>query len=158
MSAQKDKIYSKVVWSLQWKRKIKVVYLQKEIGGKIGYCLLGSTDLDLSAQQILKYYQLRFQIEYLFRDAKQHLGLADCQSTKQECLGFHFNAVMMTLNLAKQESYAKADKVFSLQDIKTRSFNEKCLENIINNLDLDLNTIKLHPNYHKIIRKGLIAS
>ena len=54
MSAQNDKIYSKVVWALQWKRKIKVVYLQKEIGGKIGYCLLASTDLDLSAQQILK--------------------------------------------------------------------------------------------------------
>ena len=104
------------------------------------------------------YLHPNFYSNYLFRDAKQHLGLADCQSTKQECLGFHFNAVMMTLNLARQESYAKANKVFSLQDIKTRSFNEKCLENIINNLDLDLNTIKLHPNYHKIIRKGLVAS
>ena len=153
-----DKMYSQVVWSVKWKRAIKVVYLQKEIGGKIGYCLLGSTDVDLSADKILKYHQLCFQIEYLFRDAKQHLGLEDCQSTRQECLDFHFNAAMLTLNLAKQESCDKGKKVFSLQDIKTLSFNEKWLENIITNLDLDLNAIKLHPNYQKIIKKGLIAA
>jgi Transposase DDE domain len=153
-----DKMYSQVIWSMQWKRKIKVVYLQRESGGKIGYSLLSSTDIDLPADKILKYYQLRFQIEYLFRDAKQHLGLEDCQSTKQECLNFHFNAAMMTLNLARAESYSKGNKTFSLYDIKNHSFNEKQLENIIINLDLDLNTIKLHPNYDKIIRKGKIAA
>ncbi len=158
ITAQGDKMYSHTVWSVQWKRKIKVVYLQHECNGKIGYFLLASTDVDLSADKILKYYQLRFQIEFLFRDAKQHLGLEDCQSTKKECLHFHFNAAMMTLNLAREESYSKGKKVFSLYDIKTQSFNEKCLENIINNLDLDLNAIKLHPNYDKIIKKGKIAA
>ncbi len=34
------------------------------------YALLASTDLKQPAQQILTYYQLRFQIEFLFRDAK----------------------------------------------------------------------------------------
>ncbi len=120
--------------------------------------MLASTDINLSAHKILEYYKLRFQIEYLFRDAKQHLGLEDCQSTKKECLDFHFNMAMMTLNLARQESYASGKKIFSLYDIKTHYFNEKWLENIITNLDLDINAIKLHPNYHKIIRKGKMAA
>lgn len=157
-TVQGDKMYSQVVWSAKWKIKIKIVYLLREINGKIDYFLLGSTDIDLSADKILKYYQLRFQIEFLFRDAKQHLGLEDCQSTKKECLHFHFNATMMTLNLAREESYSKGNKIFSLYNIKTQAFNEKWLENIITNLDLDLNAIKLHPNYDKIIKKGKIAA
>ena len=158
VTEQGDKMYSQVLWSVQWKRQIKIVYLQKENDGKIGYCLLTSTNVNLSADKILEYYQLRFQIEYLFRDAKQHLGLEDCQSTKKECLDFHFNMAMMTLNLARQESYASGKKIFSLYDIKTHYFNEKWLENIITNLGLDINIIKLHPNYHKIIKKGKMAA
>lgn len=152
-TAEGDKMYSQMVWSGQWKRKIKVVYLQK--AQSKSYALLFSTDLELSASKIRAYYQLRFQIEFLFRDAKQELGLEDCQSIKKECLNFHFNVVMMSLNLIRQESYSQGKKVFSLYDIKTTYFNEKYLENIINNLGLDLNAIKLHPNYQKIVQQGM---
>jgi Transposase DDE domain len=133
-------------------KKIKIIYLQK--APDKNYCLLGSSDLDLSAGKIVEYYRLRFQIEFLFRDAKQELGLEDCQSTKKECLDFHFNAVMTAVNLTRQESYSKGKKIFSLYDIKTTYFNEKWVENIITNLGFDLNEIKLHPNYDKIMQKG----
>ncbi len=36
---------------------------------------LFSTDLSLDANTILWFYKTRFQIEFLFRDAKQFLGL-----------------------------------------------------------------------------------
>ena len=146
------KICSQILWSVQWKKEVKVVYVQHKNTKNHGILL--STDTTLTAQQIVAYYRLRFQIEFLFRDAKQALGLEDCQSTKKECLDFHFNAVMMTLNLTRQESYSKGNKIFSLYDIKTNYFNEKWVENIITNLGLDLKTIKLHPNYQDIIQKG----
>ena len=37
--------------------------------------ILCSTDLTLSLTRVLELYELRFQIEFLFRDAKQHTGL-----------------------------------------------------------------------------------
>ena len=46
--------------------------------------LLFSTDLNTGPLLIERYYQGRFQIEFLFRDAKQFTGLAHCQSTKRE--------------------------------------------------------------------------
>jgi hypothetical protein len=151
-TAQGDTVYSQILWSVKWKKKVKVAYIQQK--GTKNYAILVSTEVSLSGMTIVSYYSLRFQIEFLFRDAKQELGLEDCQSIKEKCLDFHFNAVMMTLNLTRQENYLKGNKIFSLYDIKTGYFNEKCVENIITNLGLDLHEIKLHPNYDEIIKKG----
>lgn len=40
--------------------------------GKRGHVVLFSTDLDLTADPIVAFYSLRFQIEFNFRDAKQY--------------------------------------------------------------------------------------
>ena len=39
--------------------------------------ILFSTDLELAWDKLIDYYRLRFQIEFNFRDAKQHWGLED---------------------------------------------------------------------------------
>jgi putative transposase len=49
---------------------------------KRGHVVLFSTDLDLTAHQIVDYYSLRFQIEFTFRDAKQYWGLDDFMNVK----------------------------------------------------------------------------
>lgn len=41
------------------------------------HVILFSSDLALSAQQIVQFYSLRFQIEFIFRHAKQFFGLED---------------------------------------------------------------------------------
>ena len=41
------------------------------------HVLLFSSDLVLDAEKMVDYYSLRFQIEFNFRDAKQHWGLQD---------------------------------------------------------------------------------
>ncbi len=41
------------------------------------HVLLFSSDLSLSVEPLVEYYGLRFQIEFTFRDAKQHWGLED---------------------------------------------------------------------------------
>ena len=42
--------------------------------------VLFSPDIDLAAARLYRYYKARFQIEFLFRDAKQFTGLTDGQA------------------------------------------------------------------------------
>ena len=60
-----------------------------------------STDLSMTAQQVFIYYRSRFQIEFIYRDAKQHTGLNHCQGRSKQALNFHWNAALTTVNLAK---------------------------------------------------------
>ena len=92
-----------------------------------------STDTDCAALDILRYYRARFQIEFLFHDAKQHTGLCDCQATSEEKLGVHFNASLAALNLLRLEDRQQAaegagSNVISIASWKIRKFNAHLLE------------------------------
>ncbi|MCI5139590.1 MAG: hypothetical protein D3922_14540 [Candidatus Electrothrix sp. AR1] len=41
---------------------------------KSTYVVLFSSDLELAHNKLVKYYRLRFQIEFNFRDGKQYWG------------------------------------------------------------------------------------
>ncbi|PZO51580.1 MAG: hypothetical protein DCF14_08755 [Phormidesmis priestleyi] len=62
------------------------------------------SDVEQDPTQIMQFYKLRFQIEFLFRDAKQFTGLCACQARSVKKLDFHFNASFTALNLAKLEA------------------------------------------------------
>jgi hypothetical protein len=53
----------------------------------------------MQGAKIIGYYQLRFQIEFLIRDAKQHAGLEECQARSETKLYNHFNMALITLSL-----------------------------------------------------------
>jgi hypothetical protein len=156
-------LYTLVVWHRTWKRKIRLALLVNRREGKPPqYVLLFSTDLNLSAEKILKFYKLRFQIEFLFRDAKQFTGLSDCQSRNELSLNFHFNASFMALNLAKREARLQQSDpesfVFSMNNVKRRALNDHLLETFIDQLDLSPTLIKSHPNYQTLRDYGIIAA
>ena len=65
------------VWLRDVARKVRVVVLE----GAKEPILLVSTDLSLSALQIIEIYGARFSIELTIRDLKQHFGLGDYQCT-----------------------------------------------------------------------------
>lgn len=50
---------------------------------------------------IAYYYHLRFQIEVLFRDAKQFTGLTQCQARSEAKLDYHLNASLSGVNVAR---------------------------------------------------------
>ncbi len=54
--------------------------------GKISTNVWFSNDLIINYETLLEYYSLRFQIEFHFRDAKQHFGLADFKNYKEQNL------------------------------------------------------------------------
>src|SRR5438445_2847712 len=79
--------------------------------------VLFSTDVDLDALTIYRYDKARFQIEFLFRDAKQFTGLTDCQARSQAKLNLHFNASVSAVTLAKLEArqqHGDAASTFSM--------------------------------------------
>ena len=52
-------------------------------------------------QNAFQYYTTHFQEEFCFRDAKQFLGLTDCQARDKRKLEFAFNSSFTALNVAK---------------------------------------------------------
>ena len=56
---------------------VVVIVKTKLATGKRAHVILFSSELCLEAEALTLYYSLRFQIEFTFRDAKQHWGLED---------------------------------------------------------------------------------
>src|SRR5690606_24543106 len=100
--------------------------------------LLYSTDAELDAMTLIKYYKARFQIEFLFRDAKQYTGLMNCQSTKKEAIHTQVNASLTALNLLKVEDRTEkqsADQnVISIASWKRCKFNQHFMEKVSDEL------------------------
>jgi IS4 transposase len=81
-------VYTAVVNSKFLKRNIRTAYVEHRKNNS--YSILFSTDTKLGGDFIYRYYKARFQIEFLFRDAKQYTGLNHCQARSENKLNFHF--------------------------------------------------------------------
>lgn len=64
------------------------------------HVLLFSSDLELPFDRLIDYYQLRFQIEFNFRDAKQFWGLEDFMNTTPTAVTNAANLALFMVNLA----------------------------------------------------------
>ena len=156
-------LYSAVVWSVTFGCPIHIVYLLKEKEGKARYALLFSTDTELSALDIYQLYSARFQIEFIFRDARQYTGLADCQSRNLQALDAHVNASLTALNVAKvtlrnASRENEQPLSFSIASLKRKALNEHLLDLFISNFDLKPSLIKSHPNYQKLLNYGSLVA
>ncbi len=90
---------------------------------------LYSRDTQLAPTRLVRLYRARFQIEFVFRDAKQHLGLHDCQARAQAKLHFHFNLVFAAYCWMRLQARAARDRPldrFSLHHIKRR-YHERAM-------------------------------
>lgn len=108
-------LYCQRLYSKRYQRTLLVVLVRNTKTNK--YVLLASTDLAQATQQVVEYYQLRFQLEFVFRDAKQFMGLTQCQARDQDKLDFHLNLALSAVNLARaalqqDESYANSLNAF----------------------------------------------
>jgi hypothetical protein len=155
-------LYTLVINNVNLNCNIRLVYvLNLRNKQKPRYALLFCTDTELKAETIYRYYKARFQIEFIFRDAKQFTGLSDCQARRQDSLDFHFNACLTALNLAKVDAYLSfdycADTPFSMVTQKSVYFNEHLLEKVFSILDLDLSFIKCKPDFDALRTYGAIS-
>lgn len=155
-------LYTAVVNSVSLKRDLRLVYVCKCAGTKRLTALLFSTDPALAAEHVYRYYTARFQIAFLFRDAKQFTGLTDFQTRSEARIAFHVNASLTALNFLKledrQQRHSAGKHVISIASWKIRKFNEHQLQRIISTFGLDLSAIKLHPLYENLMNYGTIAA
>jgi putative transposase len=101
--------------------------------GKRAHVLLFSTDLDLSADQIVDYYSLRFQIEFNFRDAKQYWGLDDFMNVKPVAVTNAVNLafLMVSLSAVMLRPYRDNQPDFSVLDLKAQFRARRYLDETI---------------------------
>lgn len=124
-------IYSAIVWAVSLKREVKVVIAdfnepdKKARSRKVFF----STDTSKSAIDIFEIYRTRFQIEFLYRDAKQYTGLCNCQSRNSGTLDFAFNMSLSTINIARQFG-AQYSTTLSVGDVKVLLHNAAMVERL----------------------------
>ena len=69
--------------------------------GATSHVILFSSNQELAWNKIIEYYQLRFQIEFNFRDAKQFWGLEDFMNIKQTQVHNAANLAMFMVNVSQ---------------------------------------------------------
>ena len=122
-------LYSLKAYSKPLKRTVKLVVWYPD-DGSARWQLYFSTDADMSGKDVIDIYRTRFQIEFHFRSGKQHTGLTQCQSTNINKLGFHFNASLTSINLAKA-ACKRLGIPFSISTCKSVIHNAYMLERFI---------------------------
>ncbi len=102
-TTEEYQMYSAVVYSKAFKRTIRLALVIFLKDGKQTETrkLYFSTNTQLTATLVFKYYRSRFNIEFIYRDAKQYTGLCHCQGRSKDKLDFHWNAALTTVNLTK---------------------------------------------------------
>ena len=158
-------ISSATVFAKALKRKIKlalVQYLHEDTGKIKTTKIYFSIDLNLSAWHIVWFYGLRFQIEFIYRDANQFTDLENSQARSKEKLHFHFNTSLTTVSLAKSEYYLSLPKEerksFSMANVKTLYHNYLLIDRFFSVLGIDPNMHLNNPKIKELYHFGSIAA
>lgn len=137
-----------------------VVMVRQRADGSSDHAILMSTNQALSAEKIIALFEIRFQIEFTFRDARQFFGLTNFQNTKktqvQNVVDGSFLATtigrLMIYELKKQDP----DVEWSMQDIKAVFRAEKYLNIIFNDPIFDGRIVLSEKTIQKIRNLGAI--
>jgi hypothetical protein len=153
-------VYAAVLYCVQLKTNVLAafVYYKDKEKPEVIIC----TDTTMKATTMCTYYSLRFQIEFLIRDAKQYTGLEDCQARDERRLYTHFNVAMSAVAVAKAAYFLPIAKEkrgsFSMADIKMKHMNELITNRIFQNLEINLNDEKIIPLYLQCLTLGRLRA
>jgi putative transposase len=113
--------YQAILLSKSFAGELNVVIIEKlnVKTKKRGHAVLFSSDLELIWEKLVKYYSLRFQIEFNFREAKQHFGLEDFMNQTQKGVENAANLSFMMVNVSEKLKKQSNEKCVSTNDLKT---------------------------------------
>jgi hypothetical protein len=154
------KVYAGVVYCVLLKCNVLAAFVY--YGDKPKPEIIVCTDTGMKAMEMCKYYGLRFQVEFLIRDAKQHTGLEDCMARDKEKLHTHFNIAMTTVSVAKASYHlsvpAEQRGSFSMADIKMKYMNRLIAKRIFSNLGLDMSCKKIRAAFTLSLNFGRLRA
>jgi hypothetical protein len=160
---ERTRLLTALLWSPTLRRIVRLVVVEEiKEGMPIRYAVLCSTDTTLGAREIFEHYTKRYQIEFLFRDAKQYAGLTHCQARSERKLHFHFNASLTAVSVAKVAHFFDVPvpnaRTYSLADVGMAYFNEFFANFFFSRLDIDAESEKITSALPSLLSFGLIHS
>ncbi|MGL5272065.1 MAG: transposase [Phocaeicola sp.] len=147
--------YYAVVNSIALKRDILIIIEKIQDKGRGIQRTIFSTDTHATPEDILDFYHARFQIEFLYRDAKQATGLNHSQARSLNKLNAHFNYSLTAVNIAKTIHWrnSKGKQIpFSIKDTKMLLHNQMMVNLFISRFGVNPNSKK----NHKIVKELLL--
>jgi len=120
--------------------------------------ILFSTDLDLAYDKIIKFYSLRFQIEFNFRDAKQYWGLEDFMNVTEIAVtnAVNLSFFMVNFSHALLEPLREHNPDYSILDLKSQYRGYRYATETIKMLPEKPDAILLAEIFQQIARLGAI--
>lgn len=122
------------------------------------HVLLFSTDLELAYDKMIKFYSLRFQIEFNFREAKQSWGLEDFMNVT-ECAvtnAVNLSFFMVNFSYALLEPFREHNPDYSVLDLKAHYRGYRYAAETIKMLPEKPDAILLAEIFQQIARLGAI--
>ncbi len=154
------KVYAGVIYCVLLKHTVLAAFIF--YGEKQKPEIIICTDTDMAAMTMCKYYWLRFQVEFLIRDAKQHTGLEDCMTRDEQKLHTHFNIAMTAVSISKAAYHLSIPAAqrgsFSMADIKMKYMNQLITKRIFSNLALNMSCRKIKRIYNQCLCFGRLRT
>ena len=122
------------------------------------HVILFSTDLELNYDKLIKFYSLRFQIEFNFRDAKQYWGLEDFMNIEKTAVTNAANLAFFLVNLSQVllRRFQHNNPDFSVLDLKAHYHGYRYAVETIKMLPQKPDAILLADIFEQIARLGMI--
>jgi len=133
---------------------VLIILKENQKTKKKAHVILFSTDLDLDGDKLVDYYRLRFQIEFNFRDAKQHWGLEDFMVVKQQSVFNAANLSLFMVNVSQALLARSEDK--SILDLKARYHGFRYAQEVFKILPENTKPINIMQLFEKIPVLGRI--
>lgn len=153
-------IYQGQFYNKEFAFALNVVILLKtnlETGAQ-AHVILFSTDLELAYDKIVKFYSLRFQIEFNFRDAKQYWGLEDFMNVKETAVtnAANLSFFMVNFSYALLQPFQQQNPDYSILDLKSHYRGCRYAFETIKMLPQKPDAILLADIFQQIARLGAI--
>ena len=112
---------------------VVVIVKRHQTSGKQAHVYLFSSDRTLAWDVLRDDYQLRFQIEFTFRDAKQYWGLEDFMVIKEAAVTNAMNLAFFMVNLSRRlmRDRRGTDPNRSVRDLKAHYRGRSYAEDVI---------------------------
>jgi hypothetical protein len=122
------------------------------------HVILFSTDLEQTYNKIIKFYSLRFQIEFNFRDAKQYWGLEDFMNIKETAVtnAANLSFFMVNFSYALLQPFQQQNPDYSVLDLKSHFRGYRYATETIKMLPQKPDAILLAGIFEQIARLGAI--
>ena len=152
------KIYQIEMLHKLFASRLNIVIIQKinTDTDKIAHVVLFSSDLNLEYAKMKNYYSLRFQIEFVFRDAKQHWGMEDFMNIKEKAVHNGTNLSTFMVNIAHILQKDFNNEEMSILDIKAHYHGMKYANEVFKLLPEFPNEILIKRIYSRITSIGAI--